>query len=77
MVKKQKSPSSNTEFLVVLEGFTLPPDTEDRIAAEIRKAVLAELATVDLRPGEVTFGAIQEEGGGGPTQGIHAVFRKP
>ena len=37
------------DFKVVIEGLNLPKDTQNRIANEIRRTVLREVASLDLR----------------------------
>ncbi|MEV4925434.1 hypothetical protein [Streptomyces roseoverticillatus] len=61
------------QFRVEFEGISLPDEVVQRIDAAIRKAVLTELATVDIQARahdllaeDLTIGRI----GGGGTQGI-------
>ncbi|MFF7730889.1 hypothetical protein [Streptomyces sp. NPDC008001] len=61
------------QFRVEFEGISLPDEVVQRIDAAIRKAVLTELATVDIQAQaqdllaeDLTIGHI----GGGHTQGI-------
>jgi hypothetical protein len=44
-----KRTSSGTEFHVVIEGVKLSADAEKRIETEIRKMILAEIATTDFK----------------------------
>ncbi|WP_058043743.1 hypothetical protein [Streptomyces roseifaciens] len=66
-------PNKGQQFRVDFEGISLPDEAVQRIEAAIRKAVLTELATVDVQAqtldllaDDLTIGRI----GGGHTQGI-------
>jgi hypothetical protein len=62
------SPSDH-EFRVNLRGISLPPETIDRISQALQKAVLLELANIDLRRSLGNeFRVLLSENGG--TQGI-------
>jgi hypothetical protein len=64
----EQSNRDQTVFSVRLDGLDLPSDVTSRIGAAIRRAVLVELADVDLRGGV----RLQNDGGGG-TQGIQII----
>jgi hypothetical protein len=44
------SPPGRIEFRVVLNGLNLPAETQKAIETAVRRAVLQELAVIDLRP---------------------------
>jgi hypothetical protein len=73
---QDKAPSRD-EFRVSIEGVKLPKDATDRIARAVQKAVLAEIAGIDLRAGGL---GIRFAGNGG-TQGIDIIamaeFKRP
>jgi len=64
---------SHHEFKVVIDGIDLPKDTVRRINEVLQRAVLAEVASIDLRGNELVFRPIMskmvEEGNGGSTGG--------
>lgn len=45
-----QSPPRRIEFRVVLNGIDLPAETQQTIETAVRRAVLQELAIIDLRP---------------------------
>jgi hypothetical protein len=45
-----QSPPGRIEFRVVLNGLDLPAETQKAIETAVRRAVLQELAVIDLRP---------------------------
>jgi hypothetical protein len=55
----KKSVQQSSEFHVVLQGLKLEPDVEKRIEMEIRKAVLKELAQIDLK-GELDISPLEK-----------------
>ena len=58
------------EFTAVIEGIELPSDVVDRVARSVQKAVLVEIADIDLR-GSVVLQIPSEAGiRHGGTQGI-------
>ena len=61
--------SERNVFAVDLGGLQLPREAAERIARAVQKAVLTEIATLDLSPGFNTS-FVPPEGLGGPTQGI-------
>lgn len=67
---KQKS-KSRREFRVGIAGILLPPEAADRIARAVQRAVLTELAGMDLKVGV----GIRFIGNGG-TQGIELIARR-
>jgi hypothetical protein len=44
----------DSQFIVHLQGISLPPDTAAQVAREVQSAALRELARLDLR-GDLTF----------------------
>jgi len=56
-------------FTVDLGDLVLSRDAADRIARSVQKAVLLEIATLDLSPG-FTTNLVRPEGLKGPTYGI-------
>jgi hypothetical protein len=78
--KKQDTKKQHHEFKVVIEGVELSKETLVRIDESVRKAVLIEMASVDLRGNDLVFspimaGMVSEAemragGNGGSTGGI-------
>ncbi len=69
---EQGKPRGRTVFSVRLDGLELPSEITLRIAVAVRRAILAEMAEVDLVSGfRVQDLAALESGGG--TQGIAIV----
>ena len=71
---------SGQEFRVSFEGMELPPEAVELITHAIQKAVLAELAGMDLPAGSEIRSAGFEtrflgSGGGGGTQGMRIIGR--
>jgi len=66
----QNKQGSKLEFRVSVDGIALPTETRNRIAQAIQKAVLAEIAGIDLKQ---TMG-VRFIGNGG-TQGIEVVAK--
>ena len=58
------------EFRVVIEGVKVPPDVARRINTAIQKAVLAEVAGLDLGGVSARFT------GNGSTDGIYLIAQK-
>jgi hypothetical protein len=70
-MEKASSKQENTkEFHVVIKGVSLPADAVRRINRAVQKAVLAEVAALDLGGVGATF-----IGNGGGTQGIELIAR--
>jgi len=61
--------ATGSDFRVKLSGLKLPPDVEKRIAIEIRRVLLHELASIDLH-GDLRISPSFALGNG--TQGIEA-----
>ncbi len=67
----KKDPATpQKEFRVVIEGIKVPPEAARRINSAIQKAVLAEVAGLDLRGVSARFT------GNGSTDGIYVVVQK-
>jgi hypothetical protein len=62
------------EFTISLRGADLPQEVVDRIHRAIHRAVLAEIADIDLAPRHAfrLIGLDESLKENGPTQGIHA-----
>lgn len=61
------------EFRIAIQG-TLPPDVTDRIHQALHRALLQELANLDLDVGQaVRFIQFDDGHGGGGTQGASTV----
>jgi hypothetical protein len=60
-------------FAVRFDGIELSPELTDRIAGAVRRAVLSELAELDLTSGVRLQGLRVEDG---PTQGIQIVAER-
>ena len=67
---KKDSPTPQKEFRVVIEGIKVPAESARRINSAIQKAVLAEVAGLDLRGVSARFT------GNGSTDGIYVVIQK-
>jgi hypothetical protein len=46
------------EFSIVIDGLALPPDTATKINTALQKAILVELASVDLGGNELAFSPV-------------------
>jgi hypothetical protein len=76
---KRATSSNSSEFHVILQGLKLSAEAEKRIEIEIRKIVMSELATIDLK-GDLQISPIEKfpalvanspfRPGGGHTAGI-------
>jgi hypothetical protein len=62
---------ARNEFMVVLDGMELSPETVDAIKISIQKAVLTQIAGIDLQ------GDFAARIGHGGTQGIQVVAMTP
>jgi hypothetical protein len=62
--------NSDRMFSVDLDGLELPPEAIERIARAVQKAVLLEVASLDLAPEFTVELAPPRELSGGPTKGI-------
>jgi len=68
----------HNEFKVVIDGLALDAETFARIDQAIRKAVLIEMASIDVRGGELAFSPVMAQmmldagnnGNGGTTGGV-------
>ena len=60
-------------FNIVIEGAELAPEVVDRIHRAVHRAVLTEIAEIDVAPRRaVRFVGLDGDLGGGQTQGIRA-----
>ena len=59
------------EFTAVIEGIELPPEVVDEVTRAVQKAVLTELANIDLQGSvRLRIPSPEEAIDGGGTQGI-------
>jgi hypothetical protein len=77
-MQDESGEAGQTTFSVRFEGAALPEEVSDRIASSIRRAVLTELAQVDLlkRGLRVENVSSAERIGGGSTQGLVVVANR-
>jgi hypothetical protein len=75
--KQMSSNKLRNEFRVLIEGIALPASIVSRINEALQKAVLIEMASVNLRDSELTFSPVmaqmvsddEPDGNGGTTGG--------
>jgi len=77
--------NANSTFEITIDGIALPEETVARINGALQRAVLAELASIDLRGNDLVFRPIMGQmvtereslGGGGTTGGIQIRVVEP
>ena len=75
-MNERSVPRDRTVLSIRLDGLALPSEVIDRIASAVRKAVLLEVADLDLASGvrvQDLAAMAGNGGGGGGTQGVAIV----